>query len=55
MTTIAPPNSLRRAFGCWPSRIGAVGLVALAFSLGSEAFATTSTVPLYDAIALLAH
>lgn len=39
MTAIASRNSFRRAFACWPSRIGALALIALAVSAGSEAFA----------------
>lgn len=39
MTAIASRNSFRRAFACWPSRIGALALIALALSAGSEAFA----------------
>ncbi|WP_378798877.1 hypothetical protein [Methylopila henanensis] len=39
MTTIASCSRVRRAFACWPSRIGVAALVLLGVSWGSEAFA----------------
>ncbi len=39
MTAIAPTSHMRRAFACWPSRLGVAGLVILALSLGSEVLA----------------
>lgn len=39
MTAIASRSPVRRAFACWPSRIGAAALLALGLSVGSDAFA----------------
>lgn len=55
LTTITPRSSFLRAFACWPSRIGALALVALALSLGSEAFADGATPPAPQKVSISAR
>lgn len=38
MTSMHIRKNTRRAFGCWPSRIGALSLLALTASWGLEAY-----------------
>ena len=45
MTSIAATSRLRRAFACWPSRLGLAALIALGVSWGSEALADPADAP----------
>jgi hypothetical protein len=45
MTSIHVRMNLRRAFACWPSRIGAMSLIALMASWGMETYYSVATPP----------
>ncbi|WP_160147372.1 hypothetical protein [Methylopila sp. Yamaguchi] len=49
MTAITTRNPVRRVFTCWPSRIGAIALLALGVSWGADVFAGPTSTALAQA------